>query len=145
MEPDDCLDGEVTSTPTPSGAPDLQSAGLGRRAVALGLDWLLAIGMSLVLLRQFPYGSSESSLGILGLFAIEVVLLTWLTTASFGQRVMGLQVLSTDRGRLALWRVVVRTALICLVIPAIIVDGNGRGLQDRAAGSVVIRRARSMH
>jgi len=112
--------------------------------VALGLDWLLAIGMSLVLLRQFPYASSESSLGILGLFALDVILLTWLTTASFGQRVMGLQVLSTDRGRLALWRVVVRTALICLVIPAIIVDSNGRGLQDRVVGSVVIRRARPM-
>ncbi len=123
-----------------NGAVPQQAAGLGRRAVALGLDWLLAIGMSLVLLSQFPYGSSESSLGILGLFAMEVILLTWLTTASFGQRIMGLQVLRTDGGRLALWRVVLRTALICLVIPAIIIDSSGRGLQDRAVGSIVTRR-----
>ncbi len=121
------------------GAAEQQAAGLGRRAVALGLDWLLAIGMSLVLLRS-PYGSPESSLGILGLFAAEVILLTWLTTASFGQRIMGLQVLRTDGDRLALWRVAVRTLLICLVIPAIIIDSNGRGLQDRAVGSLVTRR-----
>lgn len=127
----------------PRGPSEQESAGLGRRAVALGIDWLLAIGMSLVLLRQFPYGSSESSLGILGLFAAEVILLTWLTTASFGQRIMGLQVLSTDRRRLSLWRVVVRTLLICLVIPAIIIDNNGRGLQDRAVGSVVLRTKRA--
>jgi hypothetical protein len=35
--------------------------------------------------------------------------------------------------------VLVRTALLCLVIPAIVVDRDGRGLHDRAAASVVVR------
>jgi len=32
-----------------------------------------------------------------------------------------------------------RTLLICLVIPAVIWDRDGRGLQDRAAGTVVVK------
>lgn len=120
-----------------------EAAGLGRRAAGIALDWLLAIGISRVVFGQFPYGSPESSLGILTIFALEVVLLTWLTTASFGQRVVGLQVIRLGGGRLPLWRVVVRTLLICLVIPAVIIDSDGRGLQDRAVGSIVIRRPRT--
>jgi hypothetical protein len=44
-----------------------------------------------------------------------------------------------DGGRLSLWRIALRTVLVCCVIPALIYDSTGRGLQDRAVGSVVIR------
>jgi uncharacterized RDD family membrane protein YckC len=33
----------------------------------------------------------------------------------------------------------VRTVLLCLVIPAFIWDRDGRGLHDKAAGTVVVR------
>ncbi|MDQ4105493.1 MAG: RDD family protein, partial [Actinomycetota bacterium] len=42
-------------------------------------------------------------------------------------------------GRLAPWRAVVRTALLCLLVPALLVDADGRGLHDRAAGTMVLR------
>jgi hypothetical protein len=36
------------------------------------------------------------------------------------------------------WRAVVRTALLLILIPALIVDRDGRGLHDRLTDTVVI-------
>lgn len=117
-------------------------AGFGRRVGALAIDWAVALGMTLLLFRSVPYGSAESQVATLSLFAFEVIVLTWLSSASFGQRVLGLTVLRTDGSRLSLWRVILRTALICLVIPAVVMDSDGRGLHDRAVDSVVVRGSR---
>ena len=126
----------VSDVPAPfPGEP----ATLGRRVLALGLDWLMSIGVSLVLLRDVAYGSGESSIWVLAIFVTEVVVLTWLTAASFGQRILGLSVVRTDGTRIGLGRVILRTLLICLVIPAVVIDPSGRGLHDRAVGSVVLR------
>ena len=115
-------------------------AGFGRRLAALALDWLASIGISLLLFRQVAYGSPESSVAILMIFAAEVILLTWLTGSSFGQRLLGITVVRTDGRRLGLGRVALRTLLLCLVVPAVVVDSDGRGLHDRAVGSVAVRR-----
>lgn len=120
------------------GAPGV-AAGLGRRAVAITLDWLLA----LLLARLMPgaeYGSGDYALATLAIFAVEIIILTWLTGSSFGQRVMGIAVVSQTGGRLPFWRVIVRTALICIVIPALVYDSQRRGLQDLAVGSRVVMR-----
>lgn len=114
-------------------------AGFGRRLAALCLDWLVAIGLSRVLFSFLVYGSTESGVAILGLFFVEVSLLTWLMAASFGQRVLGIGVVRLDGRRLGLPAVLLRTLLLCLVIPAVVIDRDGRGLHDRAVGSVVIR------
>lgn len=42
-------------------------------------------------------------------------------------------------GRLAPWRAVVRTALLCLLLPALLVDADGRGLHDRLTDTAVVR------
>jgi uncharacterized RDD family membrane protein YckC len=115
-------------------------ATLGRRVLALCLDWLVSIGVSLVVLRNVAYGSGESSIWVLVIFVTQVVLLTWLMAASFGQRILGLSVVRTDGTRIGLGRVVLRTLLICLVIPAVVMDDYGRGLHDRAVDSMVVRR-----
>ena len=39
-----------------------------------------------------------------------------------------------------LLRAAARTALLLLVVPAVVQDGDGRGLHDRAAGTVIVRR-----
>ena len=116
-----------------------QRAWFGRRVVAFFVDWFASVLVALLLFPQFGYGSNESMLATLLIFTAEVIVLTWLTGASFGQRIVGLRVISIDGGRLPLWRVVIRTALILLVIPAVVYDDQGRGLHDRAAASVVIR------
>jgi uncharacterized RDD family membrane protein YckC len=98
--------------------------------------------MTLLLFRNAPYGSAESQIATLSLFALEVIVLTWLSSASFGQRVLGMTVLRTSGERLSLGRVVLRTLLVCLVIPAVVIDSDGRGLHDRIVDSVVLRPVR---
>lgn len=117
----------------------IQAAGLGRRLAAISIDWALSILVALLVFPQATYGSFSSSVGTMAVFAVEVSLLTWLMGCSFGQRVLGLTVVRVDGGRLGLWRAVVRTLLICLVIPAVVYDSAGRGLHDRAVGSIVLR------
>lgn len=112
--------------------------GLGRRFGAIAIDWLVSTGIALLVVGSTGYLSNTASLMTLVVFALEVSLLTWLTSASFGQRVLGLRVVRTDGGRLGLLRSVGRTLLVCLVIPAVVMDQQGRGLHDRAVGSVVI-------
>jgi uncharacterized RDD family membrane protein YckC len=133
----------VTATPpeSPQTLPG-EVSGFGRRVVAIILDWLLSIVLSRVLFGQFEYGTSEGSSAILLIFVFQIILLTWLMSASFGQRIMGIAVVRITGQRLSLWRVALRTALICLVIPAVVFDSDGRGLHDRLVGSVVIRRSR---
>jgi uncharacterized RDD family membrane protein YckC len=57
-----------------------------------------------------------------------------------GMRLVGLRLAHPRQGeRLALWRAVVRTALLCLLVPALIVDADGRGLHDRLTATAVVR------
>ena len=122
-------------------APDGRGsvAGFGRRLAALAIDWAVAILVSRVVFTEFAYGSNDFSLVVMAVFFLEVTVLTWLSTASFGQRIVGIGVVRLAGGRLGLPRTALRTALLCLVVPAVVMDRDGRGLHDRAAGSVVVR------
>ena len=114
-------------------------AWIGRRIVGFCIDWVASGLIALLLLPQFGYGSVEAWFPTAGIFVVEASVLTWLTGASFGQRIVRLQVMSVDGGRVPLWRLALRSALICLVIPAVVYDNDGRGLHDRAAGTMVVR------
>ena len=111
----------------------------GRRVVALLLDWTASLLVAHVLFPALSYGSQPASLATLGVFAVEVTILTWLTGSSFGQRLAGIAIVGRSR-HLGLVAVALRTVLVCLVIPAVIWDGDGRGLHDRAVDSIVVRR-----
>jgi uncharacterized RDD family membrane protein YckC len=111
-------------------------AGLGRRVVALFIDWFAAM-----LISRLLVGTSDANLEsftTLGVFFAEVTLLTWLSGASFGQRLVGLRVGGLTRP-LGFTGATIRTLLICLVIPPLVWDSDGRGLHDKAVGSVVVR------
>ena len=61
-----------------------------------------------------------------------------------GMRLLGLRLAHPRAGeRLALWRAVVRTALLCLLVPALLVDADGRGLHDRLTDTAVVRDRRA--
>jgi uncharacterized membrane protein required for colicin V production len=111
-------------------------ATFGRRVVALFIDWIAAMLISRALVGT-PENTLES-FATLGIFAIEVTILTWLWGSSFGQRIVGLRVVGRTR-RLGFVASLLRTVLICIVIPPVITDADGRGLHDRAVDSVVIR------
>lgn len=111
-------------------------ATLGRRVVALFIDWVAAIIISRALV-----GTPETTLesfATLGIFALQVTALTWLLGSSFGQRLVGIRVVGRSR-RLGFIAAALRTFLICIVIPPVIWDADGRGLHDRAVDSVVVR------
>ena len=124
-------------TPQHPGKP-LAASGFGRRVAALCIDWLVASLVTRIAFLDLAYPSNDFALITLGIFYFEVALLTWLTGASFGQRLVGVTVVRTHGGRLSMDRVALRTLLICLVIPAVIYDSDGRGLHDRAVDSIVI-------
>ncbi len=114
------------------------AGGLGRRSVALIIDWTACLAVAGLLSGGLANDRARALTMIV--FFLQVTVLTWLQGASFGQRILRIAVAPVARGRLTLLACSVRTALLCLVIPAVVMQPNGRGLHDLAAGSVVIRR-----
>lgn len=123
--------------PATSSAPG-EVAGMGRRFLAITLDWLMSWAVGSLIFSQ----DQGRALWIPLVFFVEIVLFTWLTGASAGQRLVGLSVRSYPNGfALSLPKVILRTLLILLVIPAVVFDSEGRGLHDRVVSSAVFRRA----
>ena len=115
-------------------------ATFGRRLAALVVDWVAANLVTLVIGHgNLKYGTTDFSFVALGVFAAEVFGLTWLAGASFGQRLLGIRVVSLDRGRVGVLRALFRTVLICLAVPPLIWDCDGRGLHDRAVLTAVVQ------
>ncbi len=114
-------------------------AGLGRRFLAITVDWAIA---SLSAALVIPLQSSElgPTLFRLGVFVVEVSILTALTGSSAGQRLFKLRVVSyPDQGYLSPAAVLLRTFLIALVVPAVVYDIEGRGLHERITRSSVVK------
>jgi uncharacterized RDD family membrane protein YckC len=120
-------------------------ATLGRRVVALLVDWFGCVFViSLLSAGRYGFGADpadaqRTQLFTLLLFIAEVTVLTWLGGASAGQRILGIGVRRIDGQRLDPLRALMRTVLICLIIPAVVYDRDGRGLHDRAASTIVVR------
>ena len=114
-------------------------ARMGRRIMALTIDWFAAILVTHLLFADLVYGSPGFGAATLGFFTLEVFLLTATTGASFGYKIVGLRLISISTRPVGLLKVLARTGLLCLVVPALIWDRDGRGLHDKAVGTIVIR------
>lgn len=73
-------------------------------------------------------------------FFVESAVLTVFTGGSFGQLLARVVVVRLDRRPLEWWRSLLRTVLKCLVIPALIVGADRRGLDDILLGTAVVTR-----
>ena len=114
----------------------------GSRVAALFVD--LLVGALIGALVNSYLGdptSLQRSLATNGAFALQVILLQSLTGQSIGMRLVGIRVarLAARDEPPGFLPAAVRTALIFLVIPAVVLDRDGRGLHDKAAGTVVLR------
>ena len=69
--------------------------------------------------------------------ALNVILVS-LTGSTVGHRLLGLQVWQVRPGSFPL-QVVVRTALVCLFVPALITRADGRAWHDSLAGTRIVR------
>lgn len=106
---------------------------LGRRIAALAIDWGIAVALSA---GFFGYDSIATLLIFVGL----QVLFTVVVNASPGHLILGLRVVPMEGGLLGVWRPIVRALLIALVIPPMLFDDNNRGLHDRVARTILLRR-----
>ncbi len=109
----------------------------GRRIAALVIDWALCMVIAYGLLAQ---GDRQAA----GNWALAIFLvLSFLTVGTIGstpgKRLLGLRVVAEGGTRLGLGRVILRSVLLCLAIPALIWDRDGRGLHDRLARAVQVR------
>lgn len=114
-------------------------ARMGRRLVALTLDWTAAILVTHLVFPDLVYGKEGFAAATLGIFAVEVIVLTGTTGASFGYKIAGIKLVSISSSRINILKVLARTALLCLVVPALIWDRDGRGLHDKAVGTITMR------
>jgi uncharacterized RDD family membrane protein YckC len=113
-------------------------APFGRRVGAIFLDWALAVLIAYGLLS----GGELQSANRWALLVFLVMALLTVGTVGFtpGKRLLRLRVVSVQGlGRLPLWRVLVRTVLLGLAVPALIWDRDGRGLHDQLSGAVQVR------
>jgi uncharacterized RDD family membrane protein YckC len=115
------------------------AAGYGARIGAIFIDWIACAIIAKLIFPQFAYGSRGSAIATLILFFLVKSLFTVFGGSSFGQRLLGVRVAAFGKTYVPAWRAFLRTFLICLVIPAVIWDRDGRGLHDRAANTVVLR------
>ena len=112
-------------------------ARLGRRLLAILIDWLIAYGLSLLFFRQKD-GTTNPWIN-LGIFAMLQVIFLLFFNGSIGHLLLRLRLVPTRGGAMAPWRPLVRTVLLCLAIPALIWDRDQRGLHDRLAGTILVR------
>ena len=108
---------------------------LGRRIGAILVDWGIAYLLSYAFFRPDTYGFAT-----LGIFGVLQVVFLLIVNGSVGHLIFGLRVVPVVPGYLGVWRPFVRTILLMLVIPAVIFDRDQRGLHDKVAGTVLVRR-----
>jgi uncharacterized RDD family membrane protein YckC len=109
----------------------------GRRLGALAVDWGLCVLIAYGLLTD-GYGQATSNWALLVFFVMGVLTVGTLGSTP-GKRLFGLRVVALDSGTVNPLRALARTALLCLALPALIWDRDGRGLHDRLAGTVEVR------
>ncbi|MHC9044164.1 RDD family protein [Microbacterium saperdae] len=128
------------------GLPDSGSRSIGRigrRIGALLIDYTAAtiIATGFLGFNQFalPTEAGLTQFAPLLVFALLQIIFIPVVGGSPGHRIVGMRLVRMDGGWIGVWRPLVRTLLLILVIPAVIWDADQRGLHDKAVGTVLIR------
>ncbi|WP_046728253.1 RDD family protein [Streptomyces humi] len=109
----------------------------GRRLGALVVDWGLCVLIAYGLITK-GYTPATSNWALL-VFLVLGVLTVGTVGFTPGKRLFGLRVVGVETGRVQPLRALARTVLLCLAIPALVWDRDGRGLHDRLARTVEVR------
>ena len=128
------------------GLPDSGSRSIGRigrRIGALLIDYAAAsiIATGFLGFNQFalPTEAGLTQFAPLFVFALLQIIFIPVVGGSPGHRIVGLRLVRMGGGWIGVWRPLVRTLLLIVVIPAVIWDVDQRGLHDKAVGTVLIR------
>ncbi|MGW1887596.1 RDD family protein [Streptomyces sp. NPDC001970] len=112
-------------------------APLGRRFGALFIDWALCMLIAYGLLANGDQQAAGN--WALLIFFVLSVLTVGTIGSTPGKRLLGIRVIAENGERLGVVRVLVRSVLLCLAIPALVWDRDGRGLHDRLSRAVQVR------
>lgn len=104
----------------------------GRRILAICIDWGIALVISNFAFAGNPWAT-------LAMFTVEQALLIGTLGYSIGHRIAGIHVVRLGGGPAGPLPALVRSLLLCLVIPAVIFDPDQRGLHDKAMNTVLVR------
>ncbi|MEV7227071.1 RDD family protein [Polymorphospora sp. 2-325] len=107
---------------------------LARRFAALMVDWAACVAVSSLFADPVRDGWPPVVV-LVGVYAFFVGLFA----QTPGMWVAKIRCVSyADSGRIGVFRALLRGLLLVLVVPALIMDGQRRGLHDRLAGSVIV-------
>ena len=116
-------------------------AGWARRIAALVIDWFASMLVAALFVGvQVWTGTGAVQWATMVVFLAEVTVFTALAGGSFGQLVLRLTVRRLGGAPLNLLQALVRTVLICLVVPPLVFNRDQRGLHDMAVGSITLNR-----
>jgi uncharacterized RDD family membrane protein YckC len=115
------------------------AAGFGRRLAALTVDWLLGYLIAGLFAGPDALASPNFSWTVMGVWFVLTVIAVAAFGITPGMAVLGIRVASLRSDLVGVPRAVLRTALLALVLPALVRDADGRGWHDRAASTVVVR------
>ena len=108
------------------------------RIAALVLDWAACMIVAVALFGPGVLRDSGWKVWmVLAVFFVESTVLTALIGSSFGQYVARIGIFALDGSRLGWGRAVLRAAMICLVLPTIVVGADRRALNDLLLGTFV--------
>jgi uncharacterized RDD family membrane protein YckC len=112
----------------------------GRRFVAVFVDWTMCQLIAYLAFGVTVGQGSGGSWAPLLIFGVENLLLLSTLGSTFGQRLLGLRLVDLSGRPANVVQVALRTVLLCLAVPALIWDRDQRGLHDKAAKTVLVRR-----
>jgi len=116
-------------------------AGWGRRFLALFLDWLASLLVAGAIAgRGVTSAHGWRAWLPLLVFLVESAFLVVLVGGSFGQLITRVAVVRRTGRPVSLLRALLRSALVCLVVPPLVFNRDQRGLHDLAADTVTLRR-----
>lgn len=108
----------------------MSAASMGKRALALLIDWGLCVLIARGLIHDTYWAPA--------VFAAEDYVLTASTGYTIGKRLLRIRVIRTSGAPVGPTWSAVRTLLLLAVVPALLSDRDLRGMHDRAADTIVV-------
>lgn len=108
---------------------------IGGVCIDWGISWMLAI-----VLTNFTDFLGDVATSTLIIFLVMGWLSGWFFARTPGHAMLGMGIARVDAAdRVGWWRALARSVLTIFILPAAMVDTDGRGLHDKATGTAIIR------
>ncbi|WCZ39291.1 RDD family protein [Corynebacterium jeddahense] len=122
----------------PKDGPGSQASVL-RRMGGVFIDWVIC-GVAAWLITQNTHALGDQATVTYLLWIVLGIVCGWLFARTPGMAALGMGVARVDKEEpVGFWRAAVRTILTGFVLPAALVDADGRGMHDRVTDTTVIR------